>query len=75
LSGEPSHKWTHFLDAKRKELGRLNNAYKNTLKNAGVELIEGRGRIVGPHTVEVDGKPYTVSVSWMGWDSFGNGVH
>jgi len=59
LPGQPTHMWSHFLEAKRKELDRLNNAYKNTLKNAGVELIEGRGRIVGPHTVEVDGKPYT----------------
>lgn len=26
----------------------------------GVELIEGRGRIVDAHTVDVDGKAYTV---------------
>lgn len=25
------HDWTHMLEAKRKELTRLNNAYKNTL--------------------------------------------
>ncbi len=44
------------MDSKRKELNRLNNAYKNTLNNAKVTLIEGRGKIVGPNEVDVDGK-------------------
>jgi glutathione reductase (NADPH) len=56
----PSHSWTTFLEAKRKELQRLNGAYKNTLKNANVELLEGFGRIVDAHTVDVSGKRYTV---------------
>lgn len=56
----PPHNWTAFMESKRKELQRLNNAYKNTLKNAGVELIEGRGKVVGPHEVEVDGNRFTV---------------
>lgn len=56
----PDHNWTKFLEAKRKELQRLNGAYKNTLKNANVELMEGFGKIVDPHTVEVDGKKLTV---------------
>jgi hypothetical protein len=30
------------------------------LKNANVELMEGFGKIVDPHTVEVDGKKLTV---------------
>eukprot|EP00877_Chromochloris_zofingiensis_P011984 jgi/Chrzof1/7039/Cz02g08150.t1 len=55
----PDHGWSKFLEAKRKELNRLNGAYKNTLKNAGVELIEGRGQIIDAHTVEVDGKRCT----------------
>ncbi|GBF98807.1 glutathione chloroplastic [Raphidocelis subcapitata] len=55
----PGHSWTSFLEAKRKELQRLNGAYKNTLKNANVELIEGRGRVVDAHTVDVDGVRYT----------------
>ena len=41
------------MEAKRKELQRLNGAYKNTLSNAKVTLLEGRGKIVGPHTVDV----------------------
>ena len=56
----PDHSWTQFLEAKRKELMRLNGAYKNTLKSAGVELLEGRGVLVDAHTVDVDGKRYTV---------------
>ncbi|GLC35158.1 hypothetical protein PLESTB_000560700 [Pleodorina starrii] len=52
------HSWTSFIEAKRKELQRLNGAYKNTLNNAKVTLVEGRGRVVDPHTVEVDGKRY-----------------
>jgi len=57
----PHHNWTKFIEAKRKELQRLNNAYKNTLSNANVELMQGFGKIVDPHTVDVDGKRYTVS--------------
>lgn len=56
----PHHNWTKFIDAKRKELQRLNNAYKNTLSNAQVELLQGFGKVVDPHTVDVDGKKYTV---------------
>lgn len=44
---------------KNAELQRLTGIYKNILKNAGVTLIEGRGKIVDPHTVDVDGKLYT----------------
>src|SRR6201997_1276535 len=29
------------------------------LKNSGVELIEGRGVLVDPHTIEVDSRAYT----------------
>lgn len=51
----PQFHWQRFMDAKRGELTRLNGAYKNTLKNAGVELIEGRATIAGPHEVDVAG--------------------
>jgi len=54
----PPHTWSRFMDGKRKELMRLNGAYKNTLANAKVELLEGRGRVVGPHEVDVDGKRF-----------------
>lgn len=44
---------------KNAELHRLTGIYKNILNNAGVTLIEGRGKIVDPHTVDVDGKIYS----------------
>jgi pyruvate/2-oxoglutarate dehydrogenase complex dihydrolipoamide dehydrogenase (E3) component len=48
-----------FMEAKRKELQRLNNAYSNTLGNASVEKLVGRGKLVDPHTVDIGGKKYT----------------
>jgi len=35
---------------------------------SGVELMEGRGKVLDPHTVEVDGKKFTVGLArWMVW--------
>lgn len=55
----PELDWDHFISAKRKELQRLNGAYKRTLGNANVEMIEGRGRLLDANTVDVDGKKFT----------------
>ena len=52
--------WDTFLAKKNAELRRLNGVYMNILKNNGVEFVEGRGRVLDAHTVEVDGKQYTV---------------
>ncbi|KAL3517642.1 hypothetical protein ACH5RR_020231 [Cinchona calisaya] len=56
---EPKHDWSILIANKNAELQRLTGIYKNILKNAGVQLIEGRGKVVGPHTVDVDGKRYS----------------
>ncbi|EEF41403.1 glutathione reductase, chloroplastic [Ricinus communis] len=56
---EPKHDWSTLMANKNAELQRLTGIYKNVLKNAGVTLIEGRGKIVDPHTVDVDGKTYS----------------
>ncbi|GFP98008.1 glutathione reductase chloroplastic [Phtheirospermum japonicum] len=56
---EPKHDWSTLIANKNAELQRLTGIYKNILSNAGVELIEGRGKIVDPHTVDVDGKIYS----------------
>jgi pyruvate/2-oxoglutarate dehydrogenase complex dihydrolipoamide dehydrogenase (E3) component len=55
--------WSTFMAAKNKELERLNGVYLRLLAGAGVDYVEGRGKIVGPHLVEVDGKRFTVGRS------------
>ncbi|KAI4301163.1 hypothetical protein L6164_034470 [Bauhinia variegata] len=56
---EPKHDWSTLRANKNAELQRLTGIYKNILKNSNVRLLEGRGKIVDPHTVDVDGKLYT----------------
>ncbi|KAK6141591.1 hypothetical protein DH2020_024659 [Rehmannia glutinosa] len=56
---EPKHDWSTLIANKNAELQRLTGIYKNILKNADVTLIEGRGKIVDPHTVDVNGKLYS----------------
>jgi len=58
---EPKMDWKKLQAAKDKELDRLNSVYKRLLRDSGVQLIEGRGRVVDPHTVEVAGKRYTAA--------------
>jgi glutathione reductase (NADPH) len=58
---EPKHDWKKLQVAKDKELDRLNGVYKRLLRDSGVQLIEGRARIVDPHTVEVGGQRYTAA--------------
>lgn len=56
---EPLFTWSKLLAAKDKELDRLRGVYARLLRDSGVTLLEGRGRVVDPHTVEVAGKLYT----------------
>src|SRR4051794_36352529 len=55
----PKFNWPVLIGAKNKELDRLEQIYVNMLKNSAVEIIEGRGVLVDPHTVEVAGRHYT----------------
>ena len=57
--GEQSFDWPRLRDNKSREIERLNGIYINTLKNAGVELIEATATITGPNTVEAGGKEYS----------------
>ncbi|TKV93979.1 hypothetical protein SEVIR_9G265500v4 [Setaria viridis] len=56
---DPKHDWRTLITNKNLELQRLVGLQTNTLKKSGVTIIEGRGKIVDPHTVSVDGKLYT----------------
>lgn len=62
--------WNTLVENKNKEIARLNGIYTRMLGNAGVDIVQGLGRIVDPHTVEVEGKEYTtesILVSVGGW--------
>jgi glutathione reductase (NADPH) len=54
-----SFDWRTLLEGKNREIERLNGIYANLLTQSGVELIRGRAKVTGPHTVEVDGRTYT----------------
>ena len=62
--------WPALIAAKNKELDRLEQIYINMLNNAHVEIIDGRGIVVDPHTVEVVGRAYTaetILIATGGW--------
>lgn len=42
---DPKHDWNTLMFNKNAELQRLTGIYKNILNNAGVTLIEGRGKV------------------------------
>ncbi|MEZ4293747.1 MAG: glutathione-disulfide reductase [Polyangiaceae bacterium] len=56
---EASFDWGALIAAKDREIDRLNGVYLRMLRDSGVRVIEGRGRIVDAHTVEVAGTRYT----------------
>lgn len=58
-TGEIAFDWATLRDNKTQEISRLNGIYDGILDRANVEVINGRGKIVDQHTVEVDGKHYT----------------
>lgn len=63
--------WPRFRGALERELDRLEGAYRNTLKNAGVTVHDARARVVDAHTVELaDGTRFTakhILVATGGW--------
>lgn len=56
---QPGLTWSRMNENKNKELDRLNGVYKKLLAGAEVEFIEGFGKVIDGHTVEVSGKRYT----------------
>jgi len=57
--GERSFDWSRLIANKDQEIRRLNEVYARLLDQAGVTRIEGRARIVDPHTVAVGDRRYT----------------
>jgi glutathione reductase (NADPH) len=55
----PRFDWAALIAAKDREIDRLDGLYVRLLRDSGVTLIEGRARVVDPHTVEVAGRRVT----------------
>lgn len=52
--------WPKFRSALEAELNRLEGAYRNTLKNAGVEVFDARATLVDAHRVRLaDGRSFS----------------
>ncbi len=69
-TSEPQFNWPTLRDHKTTEISRLNGIYETMLDGANVEVINGRGRIVDGHTVEVNGKKFTAErllIAVGGW--------
>ena len=67
-----SHDWAQMIDTKNVELDRLNGIYLRILTENNVEVVDGRGVVTDPHTVEVNGKSMTagkILVAAGGWPS------
>lgn len=57
--GETRLNWGTLISRKNAELDRLEEVYRGILSRNNVRLIEGEGRLVDPHTVQVNGQAYT----------------
>src|SRR5690242_14209193 len=55
----PAFDWKKLVNAKVKELARLNGIYANVLKAAKVKYIAGTAALTDPHTVKTGRKSYT----------------
>jgi glutathione reductase (NADPH) len=62
--------WRKLIANKDSEINRLNKVYINLLKNAGVSLFEGHGRLIDQHTVQVGANTYSadkILIATGGW--------
>ena len=55
MAHAPALDWQVLKTNRAKEITRLNGIYEGLMVNAGVQRLQGHGRIVDAHTVEVTG--------------------
>jgi glutathione reductase (NADPH) len=51
--GETSFDWKKLVDAKDREISRLEGLYRKGLDNAGAEIIQSRAELTGPNSVRI----------------------
>ncbi|HHK75280.1 MAG TPA: glutathione-disulfide reductase [Rhizobiales bacterium] len=59
--GTSSFNWRRLIDAKDREIDRLNSIYVTNLKNSGVEIIQSRAEIADRHTLTLIGENRSVT--------------
>jgi len=57
--GKSSFDWPTLIATKNKELNRLEGIYQRILRENSVKILDGRGIVTGPNSVDVAGKTYT----------------
>jgi glutathione reductase (NADPH) len=55
---QPRFDWQRLLTNKNTEIKRLNGVYRQLLENSGVQLLEARATLAGPHEVSCNGRVY-----------------
>ncbi|MEE9354886.1 MAG: glutathione-disulfide reductase [Methylococcaceae bacterium] len=70
--GKPSFNWSQFLSQKNQEIERLQGVYQRLLEDSEATIIDGKGRILDPHTVSVNDQSYRakhILIATGGWPS------
>ncbi len=66
----PQFSWPALIANKDREIARLEAIYIKLLQGSGVELMQGRARVVDAHTVEIGGRRFSTAhilVATGGW--------
>ena len=69
-AGAVKFSWDELRENKNREIERLNGIYAKLLDNAGVDLLEGTAKLLGPHRVAVGEQEYTaerILIAVGGW--------
>lgn len=53
------HSWRRLIEAKDREIARLNGTYRRLLEGAGAQIFDARAVLLDPHTLDVGGQRVT----------------
>jgi glutathione reductase (NADPH) len=53
------HNWRRLIEAKDREIGRLNAIYRRLLEGAGAQIFDARAVFLDPHTLDIGGQRVT----------------
>jgi glutathione reductase (NADPH) len=59
--GETRFDWDAFREARDREVARLSGLYVANLNNAGVDILQARAELLGPHEVALPSKGLTLT--------------